>query len=163
MFKKGILLLVLLNLILVNAFGKDRNKLDDKTKKELINVLETNEQLFNAFYEYDSKKVEESAMKLKDSIGKIDNQEISKLLSFSIKKLEEMKSSSSREDNDQAYHLVSMALIHIVNTYDVGDIYNAYSCPMVKKKWIQNSKKMADVNNPYAPDMPNCGSKDTSF
>ena len=50
----------------------------------------------------------------------------------------------------------------VVNTYDVGKKYNAYSCPMVKKKWVQNSKKMAKVHNPYAPNMPHCGSKDTS-
>lgn len=55
-----------------------------------------------------------------------------------------------------------MALIHIVNKYDLGSKYNAYSCPMVKKKWLQNSDKMAKVHNPYAAGMPHCGSQDTN-
>lgn len=42
-----------------------------------------------------------------------------------------------------------MALIHIINTYDVGENYNAYSCPMTNKKWVQNSKKLNMVSNPY--------------
>ena len=69
----------------------------------------------------------------------------------------------SENKNNQNYHLTSMALIHIVNTYDVGNEYNAYSCPMVKKKWLQNSKKMAKVHNPYAPNMPHCGGQDSNF
>jgi hypothetical protein len=74
-----------------------------------------------------------------------------------------MNAKTSREENNQNYHLVSMALIYIVNTYDVGPKYNAYSCPMVKKKWLQNSKKLAKIHNPYAPHMPHCGSQDTNF
>ena len=163
MFKKSILLITLLSLMTINSFGKERKTLDEKSKKELITVLESNEKLFNSFFKYDAKKVEDFALKLRDSIGKISNPEISKLLSFSGSKLNEIKASTDRKVNNQNYHLVSMALIHIVSSYDVGDVYNAYSCPMVKKKWVQNSKKMDGVNNPYAPNMPHCGSKDSSF
>jgi hypothetical protein len=93
----------------------------------------------------------------------IENGETKKLLKFSIEKLGELKSDTERETNNQNYHLVSMALIHLVNTYDLGDAYNAYSCPMVKKKWVQNSKKMARVHNPYAPGMPHCGTQDSEY
>ena len=83
------------------------------------------------------------------------------LLTFSKTKLDQIKASNDREDNNQNYHLVSMALIHVVKEYDVGSKYNAYSCPMVKKKWLQNSKKISKVHNPYAPEMPHCGSQDS--
>ena len=116
-----------------------------------------------AEYLLNAKKIEQSALILRDSIGKVSHSEISKLLVYSVKKLEEITASSNRKSNNQAYHLVSMALIHIVSTYDVGDVYNAYSCPMVKKKWIQNSKKLPKVHNPYAPNMPHCGSQHTKF
>ena len=105
--------------------------------------------------------MEENAKKLQNSIGKVKNEEIKKLLSFSQKKLSEIKSDRDRKENNQTYHLVSMALIHIMNKYDVGDKYNAYSCPMVKKKWIQNSKKTSKVHNPYMAGMPHCGSQDS--
>ena len=139
-----------------------RKTLSEGTKKSVVNALEANEELHNSFFKYDGKKVEAAAKKLKSAIEGIDDAELSKLLKFSKTKLGEIKASSSRDDNNQNYHLVSMALIHVVNTYDVGSKYNAYSCPMVKKKWVQNSKKMAKVHNPYAPNMPHCGSKDTN-
>ncbi len=140
-----------------------RKKLSDDTRKSLIEVLKVNEQLHQSFFKYDKKLVEKNAIKLKDAIGNIENDEISKLLSFSRKQLGEIKSSHARDVNNNHYNLVSMALIHIINTYDLGSAYNSYSCPMVKKKWIQNSAKMAKVHNPYAPGMPHCGSKDSSY
>lgn len=135
--------------------------LKEKDKKEMIQVLEANEALHASFFKYDGKVVEENANSLSMKISKMENKALAKLLSFSATKLKEIKSSSDREKNNKNYHLVSMALIHIVNKYDVGGKYNAYSCPMVKKKWLQNSEKMAKVHNPYAAGMPHCGSKDS--
>lgn len=140
----------------------NRKQLDAKTKTSLINVLKANEGLHSSFFSYDGKKVEDNAKNLSSAIGNISNTEISKLLAFSQKKLGEIKASKDRKENDKNYNIVSMALIHIVNKYDIGSEYNAYSCPMVKKKWVQNSKKMAKVHNPYAPEMPHCGSQDSS-
>lgn len=140
-----------------------RKSIDAKTKKEVLKVLKLNEQVHSSFFDYDGKKVEANAKALNDAIKSISNADIAKLLKFSTTKLDAIKDSNERASNDQAYHLVSMALIHIVNTYDVGSEYNAYSCPMVKKKWLQNSKKMAKVHNPYAPNMPHCGGQDTSY
>jgi hypothetical protein len=140
----------------------DRKSLSEGTKKSVIAVLEANEALHSSFFKYNGKKVEGNALKLKQMIDGIEDKEILKLLGFSKTKLSEIKASNDREVNDKNYHLVSMALIHIVSKYDVGAKYNAYSCPMVKKKWIQNSEKMSKVHNPYAPNMPHCGSKDSS-
>jgi len=142
---------------------KERVKLSDSEQKEVISALEANEALHASFFTYDAKKVESNAVKLSEAIKKISNSEVKKLLEFSLTKIADIKAGNDRDKNNQNYHLASMALIHIVNKYDVGDKYNAYSCPMVKKKWIQNSKKMAKVHNPYAPEMPHCGSQDSHF
>ncbi|MBK26984.1 MAG: hypothetical protein CME70_23475 [Halobacteriovorax sp.] len=138
-----------------------RKTLDDKTKAQVVKALEANEKLHSSFFKYDGKKVELSARELKMALEKVSDPELSKLLTFSKKKLGEIKGTNDRKDNNQSYHLVSMALIHVVNKYDVGKKYNAYSCPMVKKKWVQNSKTMAKVHNPYAPEMPHCGQQDS--
>lgn len=149
---------------LVNtAFAKERKKLDEKSKSEVISVLKSNEVLHMSFFKYDAKRVEINAKKLSEAISKISNQEISKLLKFAHTKTKEIQASSSQDDNNQTYHIVSMALIYLVNTYDLGSEYNAYSCPMVKKKWLQNSKKMSKVHNPYSAMMPHCGSQVTKF
>lgn len=140
----------------------NRKPLTEKTKKSVISVLEANESLHGSFFKYDGKEVEKSAIQLKKAIEAIEDKDIAKLLVFSKEKLSEIKASNDREVNNQNYHLVSMALIHIINKYDVGSKYNAYSCPMVKKKWVQNSSKMENVHNPYAPSMPHCGSQDSN-
>ena len=138
-----------------------RKSLSVATKKSAVSALEANEALHGAFFKYDAKVVEANALNLKKAIDAIEDKEIAKLLNFSQTKLAEIKASNDRETNNKNYHLVSMALIHIINKYDIGAKYNAYSCSMVKKKWIQNSEKMAKVHNPYAPNMPHCGSQDS--
>lgn len=143
------------------SMDKKRTSLNERDQKEVLQVLEANESLHASFFKYNAKEVEKQAEELSQKISKIQNQEIAGLLKFSATKLKEIKASNDREENNKTYHLVSMALIHIVNKYDVGSKYNAYSCPMVKKKWLQNSAKMSKVHNPYAAGMPHCGSQDT--
>lgn len=161
--------LIALAIVILGLWGLDsqakeaRQILNESAKKSIISALEANEALHGAFFKYDAKSVEENALKLKKAIESIEDKEVAKLLNFSKEKLSEIKASNDREENNKNYHLVSMALIHIVNKYDVGAKYNAYSCPMVKKKWVQNSSKMAKVHNPYAPEMPHCGSQDSHY
>lgn len=140
---------------------KKRLSLSDKVKKEVVNILHSNEKLHNSFFNYDGAKVESAAKEVLTAISHLSDDKIAKLLEFSKTKLGDIRADKSREVNNQHYHLVSMAFIYIVNKYDVGKQYNAYSCPMVKKKWVQNSQIMAKVHNPYAPEMPHCGVQDT--
>jgi hypothetical protein len=140
-----------------------RVMLDKKTTKQLLSVLEANEKLHMAFFKYNPKKIENKSKKVNKAISEISNKEISKLFEFSSKKLTSITKESTKDENNQSYHVFSMALIHVISKYDVGDKYNAYSCPMVKKKWVQNSKVIDEVHNPYAPEMPNCGSKNSKY
>jgi hypothetical protein len=140
-----------------------RKSLTKATKKSVVLALKANEALHSSFFSYEAKAVESNAKKLRKAIDAIKDKEIAKLLNFSKNKLSEIKASSDREINNKNYHLVSMALIYIVNKYDLGSKYNAYSCPMVKKKWVQNSSKIAKVHNPYAPNMPHCGTQDSHY
>jgi hypothetical protein len=160
--KKSIILLLLITLSTF-SLAKERISLNSKIQKEVSKVLEINENLHQSFFSYKGEAVEKLSTEMGQAIEKITDPKIKKLLSFSRLKLNLIKAKSKRKENDQNYHLVSMALIHIVNTYDVGEKYNAYSCPMVKKKWVQNSKKLNKVHNPYAPKMAHCGSKDTDY
>ena len=141
----------------------ERLKLSENTKQEIIKVLETNDKLHDTFFNYNGDLIEKNAKSLSESISSIKDKDISNLLNFANKKLQEIKASNEKEKNNELYHIVSTALIYIVNKYDVGDKYNAYSCPMVKKKWIQNSQSKDEVQNPYAANMPNCGTKDSNF
>ncbi|MBT3236276.1 MAG: DUF3347 domain-containing protein [Bdellovibrionales bacterium] len=140
-----------------------RERLDKKTAQEIIAVLKANEGLHWSFFKYDGAKVEMAAKAVKQNISQIGDPKIAGRLEFSGKKLDEIKLANGRKHNNQLYHLVSMALIHLVKKYDLGSNYNVYSCPMVKKQWIQNSSKLSRVNNPYSSAMPHCGVQESKF
>lgn len=157
------------NLILIfsvlasfSSFAK-RKDLDESSKKQIIKVLENNEALHAAFFDYKADVVESEAKKVLTSISSLKNEDLLQILKFSTEKLKLVTASESRENNNVNYAIFSAALVHIINIYDVGEGYNGYSCPMVKKKWVQNSKKINKVHNPYAPEMPHCGGKVTRF
>ena len=161
--KKYLVLVILACNFVFSTAAKERLALTKKVQTEVINALKVNEDLHASFFSYDGKNVELFAKKLNKSISNISDKKLVKLLKFAQGKLSDIKSSNDKDVNGQNYHIVSMALIHIINTYNVGPGYNAYSCPMVKKKWVQNSTKDSKVNNPYAAMMPHCGSKDSKF
>lgn len=150
-------------IITISHANDKRKKLNPETKKNVISLLSVNESLHSAFFTYSGKLVEKEARNLIEKINDIKDEEISKLLYLSKSKLSEIKEVNERDKNDQIYHSVSMALIDIVNKYDLGSKYNTYSCPMVKKKWVQNSDKISKVHNPYAPGMPHCGLQDSKY
>ena len=135
----------------------------DKNREEILAILQANEELHRAFFDYNPQSVKEKAKALQRAMDGVTSSEIKAKLAFSQKKLGEIIAGQSREENNQDYHLVSLALIYLINSHYNSGPYNAYSCSMVKMKWVQNSKKVAKVSNPYAPNMPNCGTKDTNY
>lgn len=139
--------------------GKKKT-LSESDKKAVENLFVINEELHSSFFTYDAKKAEKTAAKLATAIDKIKNKEVQKALDLASKNLKSIKASASREDNNKKYHQVSMTLIDVLKTFELSSAYASYSCPMVKKKWVQNTNKMAKVHNPYAPEMPHCGGKD---
>jgi len=145
-----------------NIFAK-RKTLKPSQKDQIVKVLEENEKLHAAFFDYSKEKVLKEARTLESMVKKVSNKELSNILEKIKGGLKKINKTSSREENNEAYAVVSANLVYIVNTYDVGEKYNSYSCPMVKKKWVQNSKKMKRVHNPYAPEMPHCGQRDSDF
>lgn len=142
---------------------KSRRPLDLKHKAQLVAVLEANEKLHSAFFKYNGRKIEIEAKEVVRSIGKLKHKKAMEILIPAKKLLLSLKAKSKKEQNNVAYHKASLLLASIVNKYDVGNSYNVYSCPMVKKTWIQNSKKQLRTHNPYAPEMPHCGGRDTEY
>jgi len=155
--------LIALTLLFSLSSFAARIKLSKVDQKSVISVLKANEDLHAAFFTYKASVVESAALKVKSAIKKVKNKKIKMELLRPSMKLSLIKSSESREKNNEAYAQASVSFVRLVNTYDVGKEYNAYSCPMVKKKWVQNSKKMRRTHNPYAPEMPHCGGRDTDY
>lgn len=139
-----------------------RNTLQAKDKAELTEILAKNDVLFNAFLKKDNALIEKNAKELSSLVGKSQST-IIKGVKANVSGLDGIKSSNKNEDNLKAYETFLNPLIKVVQQYDVGKKYNVFSCPMVKKSWIQDTEVNKDVKNVYAMDMLECGSQDTHF
>jgi hypothetical protein len=139
-----------------------RKPIEGKDKSAVLEVLAKNELLFNAFLKKDSALIEKHAKELQGYIGRT-HAPLLKNVKLNISKLSSIKSSNTNEDNLKAYEAFLNPLIKVVREYDVGRKYNVFSCPMVKKSWLQNTDLNKEVKNIYAIDMLECGSQDTAF
>lgn len=139
-----------------------RSVIDVKDKDQIIEVLKKNDLLFNAFLKKDGGSVEKSAKELLAVVSK-SNSPLLKEIKTQASTLSKIKASNSNESNLQAYESFLNPLIKVVQTNDVGGKYNIYSCPMVKKSWIQDIDVNKEVKNVYAMEMLECGTKDTQF
>ncbi|WP_417335738.1 hypothetical protein [Halobacteriovorax marinus] len=151
-------IILIFSLLTINlSFAKE--SIEEGAKNSMLKVLESNEALHASFFKYNPKEVEQNAKKTLDALNAIKNPEFKKLLAKAGEKLKLITATADREANNVNYHQASMAFIYIINKYDLGEKYAGYRCPMVKKKWVQNTKKMGRVHNPYDPSMPHCGGK----
>lgn len=139
-----------------------RQSLSSKDKSVLSEILAKNDLLFNSFLKKDKDLIEKYAKELSALVSTADSS-IVKQVKAKASSLNNIKSSNKNEDNLHAYESFLNPLITLVQQYDVGGKYNVFSCPMVKKSWIQDLKTNKDVKNVYAMDMLECGSQDTHF
>jgi hypothetical protein len=141
-----------------------RHKLESNSEKTLISILKIDEALHESFFKYDAALVEKHAKALATRVDSVKDKKIKKLFKRTSKQLLKIKASGEKDKNYHLYGLVNKTLVEILKKYDLGSDYNIYYCPMLKKSWVQNSKKKNKVHNPYAGDyMPHCGMKTTNF
>lgn len=141
----------------------DRQELSMDVKSQLREVYRRNDKLYQLFVEEKYDQVEEQAKKVAEAIDDIENQDVTQLLNFTKKNLRDLEGELDVEVLQEAYSMISTALIHVLKTYDIGPGYNAYYCPMVKKRWVQNSMEVKEIQNPYDKSMRMCGDQETSF
>lgn len=139
-----------------------RQSISSKDESVLSEILEKNDLLYNSFLKKDKDLIEKYAKELSALVSTADIPIVNQVKA-KVSDLNSIKSSSKNEDNLKAYESFLYPLIILVQQYDVGGKYNIFSCPMVKKSWIQDLKTNKDVRNVYVMDMLECGSQDTHF
>ena len=143
---------------------KNRKIVSSEIKNSLTQILKADELLHESFFKYDAAAVEKNATALAKLVSEIKVKKIKKIFKRTPEQLRKIKASQQKEKNYHLYGLFNNAMVEILKKYDLGDDYNIYYCPMLKKSWVQNSKKKNKVHNPYAGDyMPHCGMKATNF
>ena len=156
-------LILLFTLLSTTVFATEREGLKGKALAEVLKVYQDNEKLHAAFFDYKADEVEKYAKAVSSDINAVSHKEIKATLKETQKYLAAITKESEREANNVNYDKASLPLIKVIEKYDLGERYNAYSCPMVKKKWVQNSSDKLRVHNPYAPEMPHCGQRDSDY
>lgn len=142
---------------------KKRESISDQEKSQIIGVLQANEDLMMSFFDYDIKKIAKAQKEVKAKLSLLKGKRFLKQKGEAENSLGMIKEDNDKDKNYEAYHSLSKVLVTLIETYDLGSTYNVYYCPMVKKKWVQNSQKRRKVHNPYAPEMPHCGGQLTEF
>ncbi len=160
MKEKIISLLILIGL---NFSLQARSELKGEELKAILNILKINESLHDHFFDYKASLVEEDAKRLNLAISQLKNQKLKEIFKMAPTELTKIKADRDREENNISYHKASLEFVKLLEEYNPGVKYNSYSCPMVKKKWVQNSESKLRVHNPYAPEMPHCGQRDTDY
>lgn len=150
-------------LCLASVCAGARKPLPEKIKKQVTSFLEENENLHRAFFDYNESKIKNVASKMAKMAKKIGMSPVKRPIVLMGNDLSKMNKASTRKNLNELYAGFSTKLAAIIKKYDVGANYNIYSCPMVKKTWIQDSSKRKRVHNPYAPEMPHCGQRDTEY
>ncbi len=139
-----------------------RKALPAKDVSEVKLILDKNDELFNAFLKKDNSLIEKKSQELSALVKKSQGSSL-KEVKNQVKKLDSIKASEKHDANLASYESFVNPLIKLVQTYDVGSNFNIFSCPMVKKSWIQNTDVNKGVKNVYAMEMLECGTQDTKF
>jgi hypothetical protein len=152
----------LVALFLGNLYASPRTNLSEPTKKEILKVFSAYEKLFSSYFEYNPAEAEKNSKTFLTILAKSKDKNFQEITKNMKAPLEKIKTSMDRKSNNLHFFALSREIVEILKTYEIPG-YSIYYCPMVKMKWIQNSKKMPELNNPYAPEMPHCGEKESSF
>lgn len=139
-----------------------RKTLPAKELSEVQTILDKNDELFNAFLKKDNSLIEKKSQELSALVKKSQTSSLNEIKAQTAR-LDSIKASEKREKNLASYEKFVNPLIKFIQTYDVGSKFNVFSCPMVKKSWIQNTDVNKNVRNVYAMEMLECGTQDTKF
>jgi ribonucleotide reductase beta subunit family protein with ferritin-like domain len=150
--------------LIFSSWAKDsRRPLGSELKTQLMKVFEQNEKLHAAMFKYNKEKLVQETTLFKKLLREIKASDLSKQLTPALSSADELISSQDKAKDNESYHRLSLVLVKIIESYNLGSTYNIFYCPMVKKRWVQNSQKMKKVHNPYAPEMPHCGGQISEF
>ncbi|MBA2404060.1 MAG: DUF3347 domain-containing protein [Bdellovibrionales bacterium] len=152
----------LLCLLLLSTSAFARQKVAPQDQKVLTEVLTKNDALFNAFLKKDAAKIEKEAKELAVLVEK-SKSPLLKDVKANAKSLNQIKAAKKNEENLVSYEAFLNPLIKVVEANEAPKNFNVFSCPMVKKAWLQNIEVNKDVRNVYAMEMLECGTQDTKF
>lgn len=148
-----------------SAETKDQKiALEKEVEEQALKIFEANFQLHQAFVKDDIELIQQQAFNLRE----VTSQAVAAQPSLvELAKVDEtLKQMATQKEVEQlatSFAVVNQVMVDFLLANELSAAYNIYYCPMVDKRWIQDSAQVLEVQNPYALYMLKCGTKETSF
>jgi hypothetical protein len=156
-------ILLVISLLFITTVNAARIGIEDKDKKQIETIFSTYVSLHKSFFTYNKTKVQGTAKALKDAISMSQSELLQTNFKLTMKFIDRLINSNKRAQANKNFGIISMNFVSFLEKYAVEGKYNVYECPMVQKKGVHYTVHANEVQNPYAPEMPNCGRKITKF
>lgn len=148
-----------------SAETKDqKTALEKEVEEQALKIFAANFQLHQAFVKDDVELIQQQAVNLREvTTQAIAAQPTLVALAKVDDTLKLMATQKEVEELTTSFGQVNLVLVDYLLAHELSGAYNVYYCPMVDKRWIQDSAQVLEVQNPYALYMLKCGTKETSF
>ncbi len=148
--------LIVLLLLSINCKGSEKSAASENSNQAFAVILQENDKVIEAII-----KEPEKIPDLTTLIGSIESGK-SIVIEDGLKRaLEEegrILQDAKTMEKEAFYESVSRFSEHLYTAMNTGGVnvegYNRFYCPMVSKYWMA---KGTDINNPFAPEMRDCG------
>lgn len=148
--------LVLLILVIFNCKDSENTSASENSNKAFAVVLQENDKVIEAIIK-DSEKSPDLSL-LISSIENAKSIVVEDGLKRALEEEGRILQDAKSMDKEGQYEAISRFSEHLSTAINTGGVklegYNRFYCPMVSKYWMA---KGTDINNPFAPDMRDCG------
>ncbi|OFZ14920.1 MAG: hypothetical protein A2X86_06205 [Bdellovibrionales bacterium GWA2_49_15] len=128
-----------------------------ETQKYLVNLLKANDSVHSAFVKNDEQGVKPVWANFEKVLSGSAPNELKEFVSESKVATVKLVSASAFDEKRKLYGDVIKPIVAMLQKFGPIDSYKVFTCPMVKKDWIQDTKLNSEVQNPYDPKMVKCG------
>ncbi len=126
-------------------------------QKYLTTLLKANDAIHTAFIKNDEPGFKTALAGLDKVLGEARVDELKQFVTESKSASAKLVSAANFDEKRKLYGDVVKPIVAMLQKYGPIESYRVFTCPMVKKDWIQDTKIASKVQNPYEPKMVDCG------
>ncbi|MBI2521867.1 MAG: DUF3347 domain-containing protein [Bdellovibrio sp.] len=126
-------------------------------EKYLNDVLKANDAVHSAFIKSDDKELKSVWDTFEKALSGPRPDELKDFVTESKSAASKLVNATKFDEKRKLYGDVMKPIALMLQKYGPIASYKVFTCPMVKKDWIQDIKVVPQVQNPYDPKMVKCG------
>lgn len=140
-------------LVIVFYIGCNANEISEIDKSSIQSILDENQKIHEYLFKNDTGIPSIENLQKVVSLVKSENKDLAVKYSELKQNLQNINF-KTRKDFIIGYSVFSENLAGILKKYKLTGTYHHFYCPMEEKSWVSKGIK---IENPYAPEMRDCG------